>query len=64
MQELGIYQGTLQDIGQLQKYISFDIQEECEEIIKEMLFNNFKNDILRVSIKEIPNWYKGKINEK
>lgn len=45
-------------IGRLIASIKQDIVKEEEQLIKEKLFQMFKGDILRASVKEFPEWYK------
>jgi hypothetical protein len=58
-------EGTLlkepKDIGNLIKEVARDIEEECGEDIKEFLFKEFGKQILRTSIKGLPEWYKNKL---
>lgn len=49
------------DIGALCKEVQADILKECEEDIKQELFNIFKGDILRRAVGGLPEWYKSKL---
>ncbi len=52
------------DIGALIKYIQNDILEEEAENIKEWLFNEFKGELVRESVKGFPEWYKNYLLDK
>jgi len=51
------------DIGKLIKEVHKDITEECEEDIKAWLWKNFSGEILRVSTRGLPEWYKSRLLE-
>lgn len=53
-----------QDIGGLIKHIHNDILEEESENIKQWLFNEYKGELLRDSVKGFPEWYKNYLLEK
>jgi len=63
LREKGLLTQSPKDIGPLIKEIQNDILGEETENIKTFLFNKFKEDILRVSIKGCPEWYKEKLLE-
>lgn len=52
-----------QDIGQLFKEVSQDIEEECADDIKEQLWQHFRKDILRGCTRGLPDWYKARLGE-
>ena len=56
--------GEPKDIGNLIAEVKRDVLEECEEEIKEELFNFFWNDIKRKITHGLPEWYKELIAEK
>ena len=61
--ELGELEGTPRDIGPLLKYINEDILEEEEDNIKDMLWKEFRKDIMRLAVKGFPEWYKKQLME-
>lgn len=52
------------DIGALLKEVNRDIEEECQEEIKDKLYKWARKDILRMAIRGFPEWYKQKLLEK
>ena len=60
--------GTLvegpQDIGPLIKEIKRDVEEECVDEIKDMLYKWALSSVLRSSTKGFPEWYKEKLLDK
>jgi len=63
LKDAGELENEPKDIGKLIKSIQTDIVEEEEENIKQFLWNNFKDDILRISVKGFAEWYKKHIAE-
>jgi len=63
LKEKGLLIQSPKDIGILIKEIQNDILEEETQNIKDYLFDKFKEDILRNSIKGFPEWYKNKLLE-
>lgn len=59
----GKLEGSPRDIGNLIKETQNDILKEEEDAIKDALFANFKNQILRGVIRGLPEWYKDKLAE-
>jgi hypothetical protein len=59
--ESGNLQNAPQDIGNLMKEVKADILKECEEEIKNVLFKNAIDKILRGCIVGLPEWYKEKL---
>ena len=59
--------GTLlrepKDIGQLIKSVQQDVIDECEDEIKQMIFDYYRKTILRGVIRGLPEWYKGQLLE-
>lgn len=51
------------DIGPLMQDLHADTEEECSEVIKQMLWEHFRKDILRGIGKGLPNWYKDRLME-
>ncbi len=49
------------DIGKLMKEVNLDILAECEDEIKEELWDWAKKHILRISTHGLPEWYKEKL---
>jgi len=62
--EEGWLQNEPKDIGPLIKSIQVDVDEEEAEYIKDKLYNHFKQDILRGTIRGFPEWYKNELLEK
>jgi len=63
LREAGLLEIGPRDIGPLIKEIQRDIIEECQEDIKEFLWKNFHQEILRVSTRGFPEYYKEKLLE-
>lgn len=63
LKEKGLLESHPKDIGVLIKTVQQDILEEEMENIKTTLFNKFKEDILRHSVRGLPEWYKQKLLE-
>jgi hypothetical protein len=53
-----------QDIGNLMKEVSQDVEKECQEDIKDILYKHFRKDILRGVTRGLPEWYKQQLAEK
>ena len=51
------------DIGMLMKMVAEDVREEETENIKNHLYKFFIDEILRVSVRGLPEWYKNKLLE-
>lgn len=51
------------DIGPLMKEVSQDITEEEEQNIKEFLWKQYRDQILRTAVRGLPEWYKNKLLE-
>lgn len=49
------------DIGKLMKRVNEDITEEEKENIKEFLWKEFGNEVLRTATKGLPQWYKERL---
>lgn len=58
LREEGKLEGSPRDIGNLIKEAQNDIAKEEEDEIKETLYNHFRGQILRGSIRGLPEWYK------
>lgn len=58
LKELGVWKQTPEDIGAMMKILNEDIEMECSEEIKDMLYNHFRKDIIRGITKGFPEWYK------
>jgi len=63
LKEKGELEQNPRDIGKLIKTVQQDIIEEEQENIKNYLYKKFIDDIKRVSIKGLPEWYKQKLME-
>ena len=61
LEEQDMLEGEPRDIGQLVKRVQQDVMEESEDDIRDWLWNNFKGDIKRRSVKGLPEWYKRKL---
>lgn len=61
MREKGLLENEPKDIGGLIREIQNDIIEEEQEFIKNFLWGQFKDDVLRTAIKGFPQWYKEKL---
>jgi len=57
----GILLGEPKDIGALIKESQRDLQEECADEIKQILYDSFIKRILRGSVRGLPEWYKDKL---
>ena len=58
MAEDGQLLGEPKDIGQLMNRVQKDIGEECKEDIQEFLWKQFGRDLMRNSVRGLPEWYK------
>ena len=58
LKETGEWEGSPRDIGRLIKDIQRDITEEEKHNIQEVLWREFGQSVLRVSIAGFPEWYK------
>lgn len=63
MREKNLITNSPKDIGMLIKVVQNDIIEEEQENIKRFLYNKFKGDIMRRSVRGLPEWYKEKLLE-
>lgn len=63
LKERGLITQSPKDIGILIEEVKNDIMVEEQENIKEYLFKTFKEEILRNSIKGLPEYYKAKLLE-
>lgn len=54
----GVLEQSPRDIGKLIVEIQEDLKAECGEEIRKTLYNHFIGDILRGSIRGMPEWYK------
>jgi hypothetical protein len=61
LKEAGEWEGSPRDIGKLIKDIQRDITEEEKHNIQEVLWREFGQGVLRVSIAGFPEWYKEQI---
>lgn len=61
LREAGELEHSPKDIGALMKAVQQDIAEECEDEIKQALWNHAKGHILRGAAKGLPEWYKQKL---
>lgn len=58
LKENGKIENSPKDIGELMKEVPADILKECEDEIKQKLFDYFWPKIRRAVVSDIPNWYK------
>lgn len=63
LREQGELQEAPQDIGPLLREIQTDVQNECGDEIKELLFKHFWKDISRQITAGFPEWYKNRLME-
>ena len=63
LKEAGRLEGTPRDIGQLIVEVREDIVEEEMEAIKDFLFKQFGDELMRRSTVGLPEWYKNKLLE-
>jgi hypothetical protein len=61
LRDNGELENSPKDIGKLIKEVQNDITEEEKENIKEFLFKEFGQEILRYSTRGLPEWYKEKL---
>jgi hypothetical protein len=61
LKEKGELENDPRDIGKLLKEINVDILKECTEYIKDRLFKENKDHILRGCISGFPEWYKDRL---
>lgn len=64
LKERNELENSPKDIGILLKEVNRDIEEECAEEIKDKLYKWARKDILRMTIRGLPEWYKQKLLEK
>lgn len=63
LKEKGQLENSPRDIGKLIKEAQKDMLSECQEDIKNELFNHFRNDIIRGTVGGLPEYYKNKLLE-
>lgn len=61
MREDGDLQGSPADIGGLMKRVMQDVEVESIDEIKEMLWQAHRKEIVRMSAKSVPQWYKERL---
>jgi len=61
LRERGEITGDLRDIGKLIREAPQDVREECEDEIKQALFDAFWKDISRGVTRGLPEWYKAQV---
>lgn len=61
MAEAGTLLGEPKDIGQLMIEVQKDIGQECKEEILRFLWKEFGKELLRDSVRGLPEWYKQQI---
>jgi len=62
--EEGKLETSPRDIGALIKAIQNDIEEECKEDIKEFLYKNYKRNLMALSVRGFPEFYKNRLMER
>lgn len=63
LKEKGILLSSPKDIGKLLEEINRDVEEECSDIIKDLLWKEYKFKILRQFKHGFAEWYKQKLME-
>jgi hypothetical protein len=58
LKEQGLIQDSPKDIGLIMKEVPLDILKECEQEIKDKLFEHFWSTIRRKVVSGFPEWYK------
>lgn len=61
LKEKGTFAAELPTIGKIISEVKLDILEERSDEIKEDLFSIFKADLLRYSVRGLPEWFKEKL---
>lgn len=61
LRDIGQLTQTPKDIGALIKRVQQDIREECGDDIKDFLFREFGEELLRQAVKDLPLYYKEKL---
>jgi len=56
--EQGVLENSPRDIGSLIKEVQADVEKECAEEIKDILYKHFSSKINRGIISGLPEWYK------
>lgn len=59
--EAGTLANEAKDIGPLIGIVARDVEEECEDEIKAMLWASFRKEVIRKSTSGIPQWYKTRL---
>jgi hypothetical protein len=58
LRDEGRLEHDVKDIGNIFKQVSKDLDEECEDMVKDMLYQWAKKDIIKMASRGIPDWYK------
>lgn len=58
LREEDLLENSPRDIGKLIPEVIRDTFEECEEEMKQIMFNHFKKDLTRTLTRGLPEWYK------
>lgn len=61
LREAGELTDSPKDIGGIMKLVQNDVDEECREDIRDILYQAFRKEILRQSTSAIPAWYKQRL---
>lgn len=61
LRDAGRLQRAPQDIGTLMREVQGDVEVECAEEVKEMLWQWVKKDLARAATRGLPEWYKEKL---
>ncbi len=61
MKEKGLFTNTPKDIGPLIGLVRKDIEEEEQETIKNYLYKEYKDNILRKAVQGLPEWFKDQL---
>ena len=63
LKEDGLWTSSPKDIGPLLKRVNDDIENECQEPIKDKLYNMYRKKILKGATYKLPQWYKDKLRK-
>lgn len=53
--------GTVKDIGALIREVAEDIESECRSMIEEMLYEEYRKEVKRLAVRQVPQWYKAEL---
>lgn len=61
LRDNGELENSPKDIGRLIKEIQKDVEEECEQLIKDLLYSWARQHIVRMTQRGLPEWYKQRL---